>query len=149
MLSRTRAIILCLLVLIQVFLLFAEASGAPVITRIRIEGLERVDRASVERALQIREGDPFQESLVTRSIRSLYRLGTFSRVAISAEEDEPGLVLTVRVEEFPLVKDIVFDLDLFCLEIVNPDIIRHPATIALPCAEFTKDTVIGHFLIIW
>lgn len=109
MLSRCRVTTLLSLVLLQVLLCFTEAFGAPIVTRIQIEGLERVDRASVERVLQIREGDPFEESRVTRSIKNLYRLGTFSRVAVTAEEEESGLVLIVRVEEFPIVKNIAFE----------------------------------------
>jgi len=106
---RQRAVTLFSLVFLQVILLLGEASGATLVAGIRIEGLERVDRTSVERALDIREGEPFEESLVTRSIRNLYRLGTFSRVAITAEEGDSGIILTVRLREFPLIKRIEFD----------------------------------------
>ena len=85
-----------------------KSHAAPIVTDIRIEGNQRVDSSSIMRALSISIGDPFSDSLITISVRSLYRLRVFSRVSIEEEPSENGVALVVRVTEFPMVRRIDF-----------------------------------------
>ncbi|MDF1526241.1 MAG: outer membrane protein assembly factor BamA [bacterium] len=98
------------LALLCAVLLFVaiEASAAPVVTDIRIEGNQRVDSSSVTKALSIAIGDPFSSFSITQSVRSLYRLGVFARVSIDEEASENGVALIVNVTEFPMVRRIEF-----------------------------------------
>ena len=106
---RKRIIIFFLLILLQIPLWAGQALGAVIVREIRIEGTVRVDRSSIERSLEIKEGDPFAQHLVTKSLKNLYRLGTFSRVSLETEEGEGGVVLIVRVTEFPMVRKIILE----------------------------------------
>jgi len=85
-----------------------NAHAAPVITDIRIEGNQRVDSSSVMGGLTVGIGDPFSQSALTMSVRSLYRLGVFARVSIDEEASENGVDLVVSVTEFPMVRRIDF-----------------------------------------
>ncbi|MDF1535060.1 MAG: outer membrane protein assembly factor BamA [bacterium] len=87
--------------------LAARAAGVPVVREIRVEGNQRVDASSIKGTLSFSAGDPFQDALVTRSVKDLYRLGTFSRVSIEEEAGEEGVILTVRVEEFPMIRRVL------------------------------------------
>ena len=99
------------LVIVCAVLYFGPAlsHAAPVITDIRIEGNQRVDSSSIMRALSLGVGDPFSDSLLTLSVRSLFRLEVFSRVSIEEETSENGVALVVRVTEFPMVRRIQFN----------------------------------------
>lgn len=105
-----RALFASTLLIVCAVLFFGSAlsHAAPVVTDIRIEGNQRVDSSSIMRALSIGIGDPFSDPLITLSIRSLYRLGVFSRVSIEEETSENGIDLVVRVTEFPMVRRIDF-----------------------------------------
>jgi len=78
------------------------------VTEIRIEGNERVDSSSITRELAMGISDPYSESLVTLSVRNLYRLGVFSRVSIEEEPAGDGIALVVSVTEFPMVRRVEF-----------------------------------------
>ncbi len=101
---------------VQSFLVFCtilfygvvNSYAAPIVTDIRIEGNQRVDSSTITRALSIGIGDPLNESLITLSVRDLYRLGIFSRVSIDEELSEKGVTLVVRVREFPMVQRVEF-----------------------------------------
>ncbi len=106
--NRARSIITITFILLAAGLLLAtHAVAAPVIREIRVEGNQRVDAASIERTLSLAVGDPLVDVLVTRSVKDLYRLGTFSRVSIDEEVAGEGAILTVRVEEYPMVRRVV------------------------------------------
>ncbi|UCF88891.1 MAG: outer membrane protein assembly factor BamA [bacterium] len=104
-----RTLFIPLIVVVCVFVFHASpAHAAPVVTDIRIEGNQRVDSSSITKALSIGIGDPLSDSLVTLSVRNLYRLGVFSRVAIEESPSESGVDLVVKVAEFPMVRRVEF-----------------------------------------
>ncbi|UCG38682.1 MAG: hypothetical protein JSV00_00125, partial [bacterium] len=78
----------------------------PLIREIRVEGTVRVDESSVRKALLLKVGDPLDEALVTRSVKELYQLGVFSRIEMDARTAEEGVVLVLRVVEFPMVRKV-------------------------------------------
>jgi outer membrane protein insertion porin family len=99
-----------LVIAFAVLLLGAVKShAAPVVTDIRIEGNQRVDSSSIMRALSVGIGDPFDDPNITLSVRSLFKLGVFSRVSIEEEPSENGVALVVRVTEYPMVRRVDFN----------------------------------------
>lgn len=106
--NRPKTIITFTFTLIALVVLFSGiAQAAPVVSEIRVEGHQRVDPASIKGTLSLSVGDLLQDALVTRSVKELYRLGTFSRVSIEEEVEGESAVLIVRVEEFPMVRRVV------------------------------------------
>jgi outer membrane protein insertion porin family len=95
-----------LFLILSTFFGYEPAFAASVIREIRIEGNTRVDTTSILRSLALEVGDPLDRSLVTRSIKDLYRMGVFSRVSIEAEDADEGIALIIRVREFPMIRQI-------------------------------------------
>jgi outer membrane protein insertion porin family len=107
-LNRPKTTIIINFTLIALFVLLpGNAQAAPVVSEIRVEGHQRVDPASIKGTLALSVGDLLQDALVTRSVKELYRLGTFSRVSIEEKVEGDSAVLTVRVEEFPMIRRVV------------------------------------------
>ncbi len=98
----------------SILLIFEAFSPLPLfgeplsVVAVRVEGNVRVDSSSVEKTLSWKAGDPWDPAKVSRDVKALYRLGAFSRVKIDEEESGGGIVVKVRVEEFPMVRSIRF-----------------------------------------
>ena len=103
--KRTLTVVFTVFAFVTLFT--GQAQAAPVVSEIRVEGSQRVDPASIKGTLTLSVGDLFQDALVTSSVKELYRLGTFSRVAIEEDIQGDSVVLTVRVMEFPMVRRVV------------------------------------------
>ena len=81
----------------------AICEAAPVVTDIRIEGNERIEVSSILNNMSLKIGDPFSELQVTQSLKNLYRMGAFSRLAITEEPSAEGVAIVVSVIEFPML----------------------------------------------
>ena len=95
------------IILLMVCILLGASSGlswgAPIVTAIDVQGNVRVDRTSIEGALAWRVGDPWDPTLVTKSVKDVYALKTFSRVSIEEEETDKGVEIRVVVSELPMI----------------------------------------------
>lgn len=106
--NRLGTIITVTFTLFALFAMLPDmARAAVVVSEIRVEGNERVDPESIKGTLDISVGDLLQDALLTRGVKKLYRLGTFSRVSIQEEVTGESAVLTVSVKEFPMVRRVV------------------------------------------
>ena len=104
MTRRAQSSVSLLLMFLVFFSSAVESHAAPVVTDIRIEGNQRVERSRIISELSLAVGDSLREPLVTLSVRDLFRMGAFSRVSIEQEETEGGVALVIRVTEFPMVR---------------------------------------------
>ena len=103
------AVLLSILVLLLEVMSPLSLAAVPLrVVSVQVEGNVRVDSSSIRKALSWKAGDPWDPSLVTRDVKALYRLGAFSRVRIDEEESDEGVVVRVRVKEFPMVRSIRF-----------------------------------------
>lgn len=103
-----------LFLLVSLFLTFPVftvkllASDQISVVSIEFEGNVRVDRTSIERVLGWKVGDPWDPGKLTSSVKSVYDMGTFSRVTIDDTETDMGIAIVVRVKEFPMIRSISF-----------------------------------------
>ncbi|EAT16176.1 outer membrane protein assembly factor BamA [Desulfuromonas acetoxidans] len=99
--------VVCLAV---VFCLWAgsaiAADGVRTVSDVRIDGINRVDVASVEAALSIKAGQSLDEDRVDEDLRAIYALGHFKDVEASVEQQGEVVTLVYRVTERPLVRSI-------------------------------------------
>ncbi len=77
--------------------------SASTVAAIEVEGNIRVDRSSIENVLAWRVGDPWNPALITRSVKDVFALNTFSRVSIEEEVTDKGTVVHVSVKELPMI----------------------------------------------
>jgi outer membrane protein insertion porin family len=81
------------------------AFAATTISRVSVEGRQRVEDETVAAYLQLGPGDPFDPIRVDESIKSLFDSGLFSDVRITLR----GTVMVVRIVENPLINIVNFE----------------------------------------
>lgn len=83
----------------------AQQAEAATVSRIVVEGNERVSPDTVEAYMQIGPGDQFDPVAIDQSIKALFQTGLFADVQITRRNN----ILVVRVEENPLINQISFE----------------------------------------
>ncbi len=79
------------------------------VAAVRVLGNARADESLVFQTFGVNPGDPYQIDAVRRGIRSLYRLGLFRDIEVTAERTAEGLILTVEVRENPTLLRVRYD----------------------------------------
>ncbi|MDD8026497.1 MAG: outer membrane protein assembly factor BamA [Acidobacteriota bacterium] len=85
-----------------------SALAQEVIDRIDIVGNERVTKDTIMYYLSSREGDYYNEELLKRDFRVLWSTGFFADVKISQAAGPRGRIVTINVEETPLIKSVTY-----------------------------------------
>lgn len=83
----------------------ALAQQRQVVREVVIEGVQRIEPATVRSYLLVQEGDEADPERIDRSLKSLYGTGLFSDVNIR----EDGSTLIVTVVENPIVNRVAFE----------------------------------------
>ncbi|HEY2446328.1 MAG TPA: outer membrane protein assembly factor BamA [Rhizomicrobium sp.] len=81
------------------------AAPGPAIKRILVQGAQRVEPATVLSYVSIREGEPYSEQSVDRSLKTLFATGLFADVKFNWD----GSTLTINVVENPIINQVVFE----------------------------------------
>jgi len=71
----------------------------------RVEGNKRVESATVVSYLGLQAGDPFDQGLIDKALKNLYRTGLFSDVSLFQQ----GSTLLVKISEKPIINEIRFE----------------------------------------
>lgn len=83
-----------------------EAAPAPGnIQRILVEGMQRIEPATVASYLTLQQGDPFDPERIDLSLKALFATGLFADVRIA----QRGGDLVVTVVENPIVNQVIFE----------------------------------------
>ncbi len=82
----------------------AQAQSGTV-SRIDVEGNQRIESDTVRSYMQIQVGDPFSPDLIDESLQTLFQTGLFNDVRIFRR----GQSLVVSVEENPIINRIAFE----------------------------------------
>ena len=86
----------------------ALAEGKTVIT-VRVKGNQAISTATVLSRIETQSGEPMSEQTINDDIKRLYALGYFTDVSFDVEDYEDGVMLTIMVEEKPVVNEIIFE----------------------------------------
>lgn len=90
----------------------AEA-GAQVIKEIRIEGNRALEDETIRSYLGSEEGEKYDPDQVTSDIHALYDSGFIRDVVVEKSEYpgllSPGIILTYRIAEKPLIREVKFE----------------------------------------
>lgn len=84
---------------------FPAAAQSPVLKEIRVQGVERIEPATVVSYMDLRVGDPMTRESLDRSLKSLFATGLFADIAFRQE----GGTLVVDVVENPIINQIAFE----------------------------------------
>lgn len=83
----------------------AQAFSGGVIRDIRVEGVQRIDPATVRSYLTLKVGDPFDSGRIDESLKTLFGTGLFNDVTLRRQGD----ALVIAVVENPIVNRIAFE----------------------------------------
>jgi outer membrane protein insertion porin family len=72
-----------------------------------VTGNHRIEAAAIMTAIKLKSGDKLSEEKIDDDIQSIFRLGFFTDVKAEKSSTEKGLVITYRVTEKPVVRDIL------------------------------------------
>ena len=81
------------------------AKPGGVINRIVVEGTQRIEPATVLSYISIREGQPYDEQSIDRSLKTLFATQLFADVKFNWD----GSTLTIHVVENPILNQVVFE----------------------------------------
>jgi outer membrane protein insertion porin family len=82
------------------------ASGANVITQIRVIGNRKIPRETVLARLFTHVGDTYDPATIERDFNSLWNTGYFENLQIAREDTPKGILLDVIVKEKPTIREI-------------------------------------------
>jgi outer membrane protein insertion porin family len=82
----------------------APQPGPPV-QHIVVQGTQRIEAATVLSYVSVRQGDPYDEQIVDRSLKTLFATGLFADVKFNWD----GSTLTINVVENPIINQVVFE----------------------------------------
>ena len=85
----------------------ALAQGAPTVSSVQIDGLERVSEQLVRSKLEVQAGQEYNPRAVSRDIRRLFELGFFTHIKADVAEAADGLALTYIVTEKQIVEKVL------------------------------------------
>jgi len=98
-----------IILLIFIFLLNISIGNAQnkddIISKIIIEGNQRVEIETINSYINISKGDAFNSDILNKTLKSLFSTGFFSDVKIVKNET----VLLIKVIENPIVNRVVFE----------------------------------------
>ncbi|MCJ7497844.1 MAG: hypothetical protein MUO78_06890, partial [candidate division Zixibacteria bacterium] len=89
-----------------IFLLFLFShsfsySQTLTVYRIEIEGNKSADKSLILLASGFTKGSPLELPSIQRAIKRIYALDLFSDVKLSASQTPEGVILTIKVKEYP------------------------------------------------
>lgn len=79
------------------------------IESIEVQGNRRVESAAIRRQMKIEGGSLLDPQEIGDDIRKIYELGFFEDIVVSLKDTARGPVLVVRVQEKPVIRNIVID----------------------------------------
>jgi outer membrane protein insertion porin family len=109
-----------------------QAIAAPVISRIVVQGTERIEPGTVISYLPLSTGQPATPERLDQALDTLFRTGLFADVDLEMQ----GQVLLVRVVENPIINQVVFEGN----SALKDDKLREEVTVR-PRGIFTKARV--------
>lgn len=85
------------------------SAGQDSIEKVVVSGNRRIESSAIMTAIKLKPGDTFFEEKIDDDIKSIFSLGFFTDVKAEKDATDKGLVITYRVTEKPVVREIVFE----------------------------------------
>ncbi|NQT22841.1 MAG: outer membrane protein assembly factor BamA [Candidatus Omnitrophica bacterium] len=80
-----------------------------VIIAVRVKGNKAISEATILSKIKSKAGQKFNQDILNDDLKRLYALGYFTDVSMDVEDYKEGVMITVIVEEKPIVEDVVFE----------------------------------------
>ncbi len=83
--------------------------GANTVLEINVEGNNNIESNLIKSALAFEVGDELNMDHVSKSIKSLYRLGVFDNISVEESTLPQGLSITILVSEYSIIKEMSYE----------------------------------------
>lgn len=100
--------VILMAVIILLPLLLIAGTIEDQILEIKIEGNNRIEEELIRSLLAIDIGDKLSPEATAKSIHNLYQLEVFDDVSISSTSLKQGVIVTVHLKEFPVIRKLKF-----------------------------------------
>ncbi|MCQ9207280.1 MAG: hypothetical protein NG740_05320, partial [Omnitrophica bacterium] len=101
---------LAFLVIFSLSVFFTRESEAErTILSIRVKGNQTISEPTILSKIRTKSGEALSETVINNDIKRLYALGYFTDVTFDVEDHKGGAVVTIIVEEKPVIKEIIFE----------------------------------------
>ncbi|MGH7084143.1 MAG: POTRA domain-containing protein, partial [Acetobacteraceae bacterium] len=119
----------------------AAPQAAGRIAAIQVVGNQRIEASTILSYMLLRPGDPFDRSLMDRSLKTLFATGLFSDVKLTRQGD----TLVVSVKENPVVSQVAFqgNRELTDIELSKGLTLQPRAVFTPAAAEADRRTILG------
>ena len=105
--NRYKKIFILLLLLNLVFWSLIKAENT-LILEIELIGNYNIDEQLIKSLFTFEVGQNLKVEDVSKTINNLYQLGVFEDVLIEKQDFQQGILITVKVKEFPIVNSVTF-----------------------------------------
>jgi outer membrane protein insertion porin family len=85
-----------------------NAQEAPVVNKIEIKGLKRIEEGAIKAKISQKIGEPVSEDKISEDIKSIFGMGYFDDVRVEMEPFEGGVTLIYVVKEKPTIIKVEF-----------------------------------------
>ncbi|HET9481497.1 MAG TPA: outer membrane protein assembly factor BamA [Candidatus Polarisedimenticolia bacterium] len=85
------------------------AQSGSTINRILIEGNNRISDEAVRHLMTIKEGDPYDESVLREEFKRIWARGLFRDLSIESRQVEGGVAVIVHVQEKSIVNSLKYE----------------------------------------
>ncbi len=86
----------------------AAAQESPLVNKIEIRGLKRIEEGAVKSKISQKTGEPLSQEKIAEDIKSIFKMGYFNDVRVEVETFEGGVKLIYVVKEKPTIIKIDF-----------------------------------------
>jgi outer membrane protein insertion porin family len=84
------------------------AQESPLVNKIEIRGLKRIEEGAVKSKISQKTGEPLSQEIIAEDIKSIFKMGYFDDVRVEVETFEGGVELIYVVKEKPAIIKIDF-----------------------------------------
>jgi outer membrane protein insertion porin family len=83
-------------------------SGQATVSDIQVRGNVRIEAEAIKKVIGTKKGDAFSERQLSDDLKSIYQMGYFEDVRVTADETVSGKIVFFDVKERPTVRKILF-----------------------------------------
>ena len=81
----------------------ASAEGLPLVNKIDIQGLKRIEESAIKSKISQKTGEPIAQEKTNEDIKAIFKMGYFEDVRVEIEAFEGGVKLIYIVKEKPTI----------------------------------------------
>jgi len=92
--------------MLSFFVITEVCAQQDIVVAVRVKDNKSISEATILSKIKTKSGDVFNQDILNDDIKRLYAMGYFTDVSMDVEKYKQGFMITIIVEEKPIVEDI-------------------------------------------